>query len=354
MPESFYVDYKEIQCDPLVINFTQKGTMLSGSVTNCKITIPLSISGKQVVGVVLSGSISISITPALRGIVIENRLSNWVQWTKIGRLDFTIDESNLAGKRPLDWAGYVYQLLKLDNSVIAYGENGVSALTPNGVVWGLQGIYPIGVQCRTAIAGDDNEHFFVDSNYRLFRLTKDGIKLLDYSEYISSMVNPVLTLDSETGYLYICDGVHGYIYSSRFNSFGEGPINVTGFGLQSGTTYVTAPSAISTPKFQITTDIYDMGTRKPKTITCVEVGVDLANYLEVMIEARVGNNLPFIESPWVLVNPDGRAWITCYGLEFKIHLRSYTYEYFKVDYLKVNGLVHQFNYADNRSEVNVN
>jgi len=348
MVDSYYSEYKEIQCDPIEITVTQVGGLLSTSITSCVIPIVVSISGIQVVGVSLVNcDIIITVLPKFSGITIENKLDNWVQWAKIGSANFTIDESNEAGKRPLDWKGFVYQLLKLDKSIIAYGENGVSALVPNGVVWGLQNIYKLGLLCRTAVIGNDEEHYFIDSGYRLFKLSKEGLKLLDYSEYLATLVQPILLLNSEVGFLYICDGSHGFVYSTRFNSFGSGPINVTGFGIQSGTIYTTAPAAIVTPTFQITTDIYDLDTRKPKTINNIEIGTDLTNYLEAMIETRLANNLDFIQSPWTLVNPDGRAWINCYGVEFKFHFRSYIYEYFEVDYIKINGMIHQFNYVDN-------
>jgi len=55
---------------------------------------------------------------------------NWVAWSDIGSLNFTLGKSNVQGKRPLDWKGWVYRVLKLNGKPVVYGENGVSLLKP--------------------------------------------------------------------------------------------------------------------------------------------------------------------------------------------------------------------------------
>jgi hypothetical protein len=156
-----------------------------------------------------------------------------------------------------------------------------------------------------------------------------------------------MSLDLNTGIIYICDGVHGFVYSTQSKSFGSGPINVTGIGVKSGTLYVMSPDdEIEVPKFKICTDIYDFGTRQPKTIQSIEVGTDLVETLYAMIETRISNRDVFRESAWILVNPSGIAFIPCFGVEFKIHLKSLIYEYLELDYLKVSGSIHGFNYLN--------
>jgi len=260
--------------------------------------------------------------------------ANWVKWSKIGRLDFTIDESIEAGERPLDWKGFVY------------GQNGVSILNPSGVHYGMRTIYRIGVICKPAVAGTDDEHYFIDQKSRLLRLTGEGLQMLDYSEYISQLSCPKLSLDPEFGLLYICDGTKGYVYSTKDRSLGLGPANVTDINSQTGDLYVVSPAEIEIPKFDITTDIYDLGTRKPKTIKWIEIGTDLTGKLEAMIESRIYNDAGFNQSKWALVNPNGIAYITCYGVEFKFNIRSYIYEYLELDYINVTGVIHGFSYLE--------
>lgn len=270
---------------------------------------------------------------------------NFVKWSKIGYVDFTIDESNIAGERPMDFSGCVYHIKKLGNKVIVYGENGVSALLPNGVVYGLQKIYPRGLKSRYSIAGDDDKHFFIDDLGCLYSLGETLTKY-DYSEYLSSMTDPVMVYDQERQLIYIADNSLGYVFSITNPSIGEGPTNITGFGYKSGSTYVVGDGEIDIPTFEICTDIYDFDTRKPKTITSVEVGTDLTQHLFASIDYRVSYNDQFKQIGWFLVNPSGKSFPKCYGVEFRIRLKSLRYEYFDIDYLRIRGIIHGYSYLD--------
>jgi len=111
--------------------------------------------------------------------------------------------------------------------------------------------------------------------------------------------------------------------------------------------YVASPAELERLKFYGKTDIYDFGTRKPKTIQKLELGTDVLYMLHAMIETRVANNEGFIKSDWVRVNPSGIATIPCYGLEFKFHVKSNIYEYVKLDYIRVHGIIHEFSAMEN-------
>jgi len=111
---------------------------------------------------------------------------NWLKWSDVGSVNFTIGRSNVAGERPLDWNGFIYSVKKLRNKVVAYGENGVSFLTPAGGAYGLDTIYRVGLKGKHAVTGDDSKHFFVDNSGQLWKVSAE-LELLDYSEYLSSL-----------------------------------------------------------------------------------------------------------------------------------------------------------------------
>lgn len=287
--------------------------------------------------------IVISLKPTI--IVVGAAKCNWIKWSKIGELDFTLDESNLAGERPLDWYGCVYHVHKLGTTVAAYGANGVSILKPNGVHFGLNTIYRIGLKNKGAFAGDDNKHFFINSLNQLYRLDEKLTKL-DYAEYISTLGTTILSYDKEQDLLYICDGTYGFIYSDSTGSFGKGPATITGIGSKGNVLYAASAGEIDTPDFEICTDVYDLGTRKPKTIKSIEVGTEPSEYIYASVDYRLTHREPFKQIGWFLVNPNGRAYTKCYGIEFRFRLKSSIYEYFEVDYLKVKGHIHGFSYLD--------
>lgn len=343
--------WQTIFVSPIEVSLEITGEQFNQCFVISPIEISVSIQGDVVEGVTISDCIiEVSVELISFGMVLSDPDSDWARWSKIGELNFTIEEDNLAGKRPLEVPGSIYQVLKLANRIAFYSENGVALFNPSGVNMGMETIYRIGVKNKGAVAGTDTYHFFINNLDELVMVSTEGVNKLDYSEYLSDMSSPILTIDPEKELLYICDGSYGFIYSVRSKSFGEGPANITGLGAQSGTLYVCAPAAISTPKFEITTDIYDFTTRKPKTITIIEVGTDLTQHLYASVDYRVHNKDSFKSIPWVLVNPNGRAYPRCYGVEFRFKLKSYIYEYFEIDYVKVKGHIHGFSYTDTTVE----
>lgn len=334
--------------DPIVITLSQQGSVSGlSSNQNAPPTITIAIVGTLVIGTVINcDPIVISVTPH-GAMTVQGGICNWVAWSVINHLDFTITKTNEAGKTVMEWKGCVNEVLKLGKTVAVYGEGGVALIAPVQNAWGRKTIHHIGLLNKEAVAGNEEEHYFIDKKYRMYKLVPEAMpELLDYSEYLALLTNPRLSLDVSEGILYICDGTRGFVYGTKTKSFGEGPRMVTGIGYQGSTLYVTSPVAITVPKFYITTDIYDLGTRKPKTIQELEIGTDLLTGFEVMIESRLSNKLPFIESRWVLVNPSGRAYLPCFGIEFKFHLRSFIYEYLELDYLTVKGTMHEYEYLE--------
>ena len=270
-----------------------------------------------------------------------------IAWSDVGNLDFTINSSNVAGEAVMSWEGVCYHIKKLGNKVVVYGQNGITVMTPHGNAFGMETVYNIGVRNKGAVTGDDYNHFFVDNLGQLWQLN-DKLTKLDYSEYLNAMAGTtLLSYDIEKLLVYICNGTYGYVYSVNSKSFGQGPVNLTGIYPKSGVRYVTCPSVtIATPTLYICTDIYDFGTRKPKTLESVDVGTNLANQLYTAIEFRTNYKSAFVSTPWFYVNPDGKSFPRCYGVEFKIKLRLLTYEYFELDYIKLRGHIHGFSYLD--------
>ena len=316
-----------IFADPIVVTLSQLGTYPGGVlITASPITVTLSFKAADA-----STGIGEFLTEAIK--------SNWVKWSNIGSLDFTIWKDNIAGERPLDWAGWVYAIKKLGNKVIAYGENGVSALLPSGNVYGLNTIYRIGLKGKHAITGDDSVHFFIDNKGQLFKLG-ESLEMLDYSEYLNAMTSGlVMSWDAENSLVYICDGALGYVYSPKDRSLGAGPVNITGLSSQDGTLYVVSPATISTPAFEIWTDIWDMGTRKGKNIHSLEIATDLSATLQAAIDYRIDKAAAFTRTTWHTIDARGLVFIPCHGRELRFGVKSTTYSYFELDSIIVNGVV---------------
>ena len=265
---------------------------------------------------------------------------NWVQWSKIGDLDFTIDRSNVAGERPLDWRGTIWHLLKLGARVVAYGSNGISFLSASGVSYGLDTLTVRGIKNKLAAVDTRTDgHYFVSRDSQLWHLG-DGLTRLDYAEYLSELGTVVLTWHPEERLLYLCDGAKGFVYSPDAKSLGRGPVNISGLFVQDSTVYVTAPAAVSIPVFTLTTDIYDFGTRKAKTIRSVEFGINATVQLDAKIEYRQRKDAAFLATNWYAIDRRGVRHLHCYGQEFRFALRAASAEWLRLDYVRINGIVH--------------
>lgn len=331
------------------ITLTALGTWFNVTISASPAIITMSAIGTDIMGELWRSDASatgdvatITVEAVDAWITLEGTRRNWVKWSNIGALDFTVWKDNVAGERPMDWKGWVYAIKKRVNMVVVYGENGVSILTPAGNAWGLRTIHRVGLKGPGAVCGSDKEHFFVDAEGRLFQLDEE-ITELGYSEYLSVMSSAIrMSWDEENETAYICDGDYGYIYSPKDKSLGGGPVNITGLGYQSGVAYIAAPATISTPAFEICTDIYDFGTRRAKTVRNVQLGTDLTSTLTVAIDYRRDKSSTWSTTEWRTVNAEGVAYITCYGTEFRFKVKSSAYEYFELDYINIQGELHDY------------
>ena len=322
------------------------GDWLNRTVISDPIEITTEISGTWISGIVINAD-PFEVTTSIQsdGITLTSVGMGWIQWSNIGNLDFTIWKDNIAGKRPLDWRGTVYKVAKLGKKVVVYGSGGVTLLHPSGPLFGIETILRYGIDGKNAFCGNESGHYFIDVFGCLWSLA-EKLECLDYSEYLSLMTNPVMSYDESAELIYICDGTIGYVYSTSVGSLASGPVNVSGITYQLGTLYTVAPAAISIPNFNFCSDIQDMGTRKNKTIYSLEVGTDLTTYLEASIDFRIINNAAFTNIGWFPVTREGIAYTPCFGQDFKFRLRSNTYQYFEIDYIKVNGIIHNFSNTD--------
>ncbi|MCC7570633.1 hypothetical protein KO465_04755 [Candidatus Micrarchaeota archaeon] len=332
--------------DQGILNITLSiiGTWLNTVITASPLAITVSIRGDIRTGFTASGLLEITLS--LKPDEFVNFATyiklNWIQWSQIGSLSFTKGRDNVAGEKPLDWYGRIYCLKKLLKTVVAYGQSGVTLLTPAGTTFGMSTINRVGLKGKHAVTGDDAKHFFIDSDNKMWKLG-DGIKLLDYAEYFKDMNdNLVMTYDNTENMIYICDGLVGYVFDVVNESLGKGPKNITGLGYKAGTLYVTAPDAVTIDPFEVWTDIFDLGYRGGKTIFSLEFGTNLDVNLYAAIEYRRATDGMFTQTPWYKVGPTGRVFITAWGREFRFGVKTLTYSYFDLDYIKVNGVADEY------------
>jgi len=346
----FNCNWTDVDGEPelgwLKFGFTLEGELADTYFSASELPFAFGLSATYGVGQVVSAS-ELAFAFGLGGDATTLEIqSAWVYWSDIGNLDFTIDRSNVAGKMPLDNAGFVYDLLKLQNSVIAYCANGIVQLVPRDIAWGQAPISRIGTAGRFAQTGDDKQHWFIDRNGVLWHMTNEGPSYLGYSEFFSVMTDPVISWDQDNDLLYVCDGTYGYVYSVKYSSLAKGPTNVSGVSSFGGSTFLYAPDTVTIPAGGFSTSLMDFGTRKEKTIFNLEIGCDLSSSVEAKISYRTHMDVVMVDTPTVQFTPRGIAYLPCYGIEFMFHLDVTTQEDFHLDWFKVNGVIHGFSFLD--------
>ena len=268
---------------------------------------------------------------------------NWVKWSKIGEFDFTQDKTNLAGEMPMDWAGDVYAIGKLDRNLVVYGSGGISILQPAENVFGKAILLPLGLKAKGAVSCQLNFHLFITSDGCLWKLS-DKLEKLGYEEFLSTLPSPVISYDVVNKLAYICNGTSGYVFNCEVNSMGKGPANITGIGYFNGIQYVMASGAIVPLDAYITTHPTDFTNRNFKSISEIEVGGEFESDLLLGVSYRNDTTGDFSDPVWFSVTMEGRAFPNFFGKEFQFHLS--TTEGIRLDYLKVKGMFADFNPID--------
>jgi hypothetical protein len=291
-----------------------------------------------------------------------------VMWSEIGSFDFEISKTNIAGSMQLGWDGVICKILQLGDQIIVYGSHGITALVPaKHGGYGKFQVSKIGIANPWAIDGSTAVHFFINANYEFCKLSKEGLQLMGYQEFMEGIgMTAVVTIDHLNELVYICDGRNrGYVYSIIDDCLSQGPYNITGAydeGFGDGIYYV-ADGAIVWPDFGLKTDILDFGSRKYKTIHQVEVGFQSGDpetgitastefTLNVNVYSRSDTYLTdFISSPVIPTGPDGVADCRMFGKEFQIELSREDeadplVDYFNIDWIRIRGIIHDYDPRD--------
>ncbi len=171
--------------------------------------------------------------------------TNWIWWSQIGGGDLMqfflpetvtlgideapsisgvggYDESNplylaharrvSAGFMPMDWQGAVQNIRPMEDVVMVYGEDGISAVRafqePVPTFGLMENLLRVGIASRNAVGGDQKQQVFLDASGVLWMVSGDlSLKRLGYREYFAQMLGNEITISYEPGQrvFYISD-----------------------------------------------------------------------------------------------------------------------------------------------------
>lgn len=282
---------------------------------------------------------------------------SWVMWGGIGGGDFPLwlfypDDSpfnlgpsedrfvrklkaNDLGWMPMPFQGDVLNLKPLGDNVIAYGEDGIAALTLQGSTFGNIKLRSIGIADRGAVGGDDQQHVFLADDGTIWVITPDlNIRRLGYGEYGFDLLgnNPVITFDPNRTEYYLGSSGRSFILTNT--GLGETGFRVAAMDHSQGGLlglYIEDVSDIG----RVVTEELDMSLRGRKMVTSVGVNARGNTDFEVCLYFRYGPGESWMQSNWYLLNPEGNARFNIVGTDFKVGIRGLDYTETTIEYLHV-------------------
>lgn len=246
----------------------------------------------------------------------------------------TIVGRNEFGMCPMPWQGTILCQKRLGETVICYGDGGVTALVPYSAA--VAGMAPldihglgmgVGIASRCAVGGSNDEHVFVDNAGELWRLGTDLVATrIGYGHIFADLLgNPIIVNFDPHRREYYISGKVGSAYECyvlNASGLGRAPFVPTSVqflegglvGILQGST--AAGAEIITNRF---------GSTDPKSIDEVE-SVTLTTYdtdttgWTVYVQYRFDGGAAWSTSAGVVADIRGHARMNVSGLEFRIRL----------------------------------
>ena len=138
------------------------------------------------------------------------------------------------GFATMSWRGPVTNMLELGDSVIVYGTDGITSMTPAGKEYRFDDVASFGVE-GYAVGGGRSEHILIDSDDTMWSITSQGIKKIGYRQHlIGQQRDRVIVYDPIRDHYYISDGNITFILtrSGLFKTsqvIGDGFVSDSGF-----------------------------------------------------------------------------------------------------------------------------
>ncbi len=274
-----------------------------------------------------------------------------VAWSGIGRADFTVGCDNEAGFRRVHWNKIVWRVKKLGNTVRVYGDNGIASLYPHEQTFGYKALSNKGLYSRWALAGDDNNHFYIDSDGELWQVDSEGSKKLGYKEFLSQLTayKTTASFDLRNGHVYFSDETTTYVYNGR-GLFSVGILPSTIFSLDSYLVGVFTDIDDDALDYQsddmlATIDVVQPEIRAMKTVT--EVIADTyadGGYLYIGAYYKYTHEA-MTATEWTRADEQGRLRLQLTAPDIQIRLRIKNYV---EDEDRITRLVARMQYPDLR------
>jgi len=256
-------------------------------------------------------------------------------WSKIGDIDFTPDEYNLAGFRRDPFGGEVYHVRRLGDRVIGYSSRGITLINPVSSptpTFGFEEMLDIGLKNVGAVGGSIDTQVFVGEDNIVRRITNKGVEELGYEHYMKQLDNIIVQYDPKNKDFYIGDKDKTFLLTRK--GMTEIPQHPSAVWRANGSTYMI-PDIVDEYYQTIVTQPFDMGYGGQKTIFEIETDLAPTSYPEVAVDYynKLSTNGT---TSYIPLNNQNLCSIIASGNAFAVRIRTEpVYEDTRIGYIKV-------------------
>lgn len=235
---------------------------------------------------------------------------------------------NEAGFAPVTFQGTVTVLKELGEFMIAYGNNGITALQPVTVggrpVFRQIHVADFGIWGRGAVSGDLKKHLFLDNGGLFWFLTADlQLKKLGYAEFGSVLpaAGLIVNYDQNEDEFYIASSSgNGYVLTE--NGLCRNNQRLTSIFRSAGALFGIA-SSVGQTQVELKTGRINFNISAHKTVHTVRVIHRNLSSVQVKVESyQTPASASAIDSGWINANDDGVVHGQFGGTDFHISVRG--------------------------------
>lgn len=240
---------------------------------------------------------------------------NYICWSEVGLLDFTVKDSNIAGFQYM--GDTVLQLYVLQRSVIVCCAKQIVRLTFEGTQHKTEVILRLGLLSLTSAGASRYDCLLIANDGQLYHITDDNIEILGYKQSLDLIANKIyICYDDYNSRFFIGDGIRSFVYKQILTECFQCVTSaISYYGFCQG---IYANN--SDTEIRLTTNWTDFYRSEIKLLHKIKYsGIGFNNAKAIV---RSGNDY---ETDLKLFNPSHFTTLLCAGQQFRVQLQADDY-----------------------------
>lgn len=237
---------------------------------------------------------------------------------------------NDMGWIPMRWQGTVLNTRVLGETVMVYGDHGISYLYPSNELntFGRFDISNlIGINNKGAVGGDDKVQVYLDSQGDLWRIEGNpsgrpkAPELLGYREFFRDNLDSLWTISysPKEDYFYIANGLETFLLTKWGLSSTKQLVSSVRF--RGEKTYCLG-AGLTDHSMEYIIDEFDNESNEVETLQWIKLGGNKVDVFDVAIDYKYEDSQDWTRSEFRPVNKNGAVFVGRAGKSFRVVLKA--------------------------------